>query len=163
MAAAAAAAFLIAAGGTARAADAGGLVQSDRDFVNKAAQGSQMEVLAGKLAAQRALNPAVKEFGEKMVSDHTAAGSRLKTLADSKQFVLPDDVSAEEHIALGKLESLVGTEFDKTYSKMMVDDHVQDIKEFQQATGKEKVRQHVVSGSEIVQSLGATHTLRVLG
>jgi len=95
-----------------------------------------MEVQAGKLASQRALDPAVKSFGEKMVSDHSAANDTLKSLADSKQMPLADTVSPEGHAALGKLEGLNGTEFDKTYSQMMVRDHTTDISEFEKAFKK---------------------------
>lgn len=117
---------------TALAADAG-LNAGDRDFINKAAQGNMMEVAAGKLASQRALSPTVKEFGERMVSDHSAANDALKQLADVKQMPLPDSVSPEEQTALGKLEGLNGTEFDKTFSQMMVKDHTTDIAEFEKA------------------------------
>jgi putative membrane protein len=116
-------------------ADAG-LAPADRAFVVKAAQGGLMEVAAGKLAAQRGLDPAVKEFGQKMVTDHTAANDKLKSLADSKQMMLPDSVSPEENAALGKLEALNGADFDKTYSQMMVKDHVEDISEFEKEVKK---------------------------
>jgi putative membrane protein len=129
------AALLATGAGVAAAADTG-LTPADRDFLNKAAQGSMMEVAAGKLAARRAMDPAVKTFGERMVSDHTAADDMLKTLADSKQTPLPDSVSPEERKALGKLEGLNGTEFDKAYSQMMVDDHVTDISDFEKETRK---------------------------
>jgi putative membrane protein len=128
-------ALMVAAAGIAAAADTG-LTPADRAFLNKAAQGGLMEVAAGKLASQRALDPAVKTFGERMVSDHTAANDTLKSLASSKQMPLPDAVSAEEHEALGKLEGLNGTEFDKAYSKMMVKDHVTDISDFEKEVKK---------------------------
>lgn len=119
-------------------ADDTGLSPGDRAFVNKAAQGNLMEVMAGKLATQRALDPAVKSFGQQMVSDHTAANEKLKSLADSKQMPMADTVSAEEHDAVGKLEGLNGTEFDKAYSKMMVKDHKEDISEFEKEVKKAK-------------------------
>ena len=122
--------LMVAAIGLAVAADTG-LGPADRAFVTKAAQGGLMEVAAGNLAAKRALDPAVKAFGQKMVTDHTAANEKLKSLADSRQMPLPDAVSPEENAALGKLEALVGTDFDKTYSQMMVKDHVEDISEFE--------------------------------
>jgi putative membrane protein len=125
----------LASAGMARAADTG-LNPVDRAFVNKAAQGSQMEVLAGKLAAQRAQDPAVKTFGQKMVSDHSAGNDQLKALASSKQMPLDDSISPDEHTALGKLEGLNGTEFDKAYSQMMVQDHVADISDFEKEAKK---------------------------
>jgi putative membrane protein len=136
--AAIASALLATAAGMATAATAGdgGLSAGDRDFINKAAQGNLMEVAAGKLAAQRALSPTVKEFGEKLAADHTAANDSLKSLADSKQMNLPDTVSPEGHATLGKLEGLNGTEFDKAFSQMMVKDHTQDISDFEKEANK---------------------------
>jgi len=122
--------LLTIAAGTALAADAR-LSQADRDFMIKAAQGGLMEVAAGKLAMTRAQDPAVKAFGRTMVADHTGANATLKSLADSKQLTLPDQVGPEEQASLGKLEGLNGAEFDHTYADMMVKDHVGDIKEFQ--------------------------------
>jgi putative membrane protein len=127
--------LMTAAAGLAAAADTG-LTPADRDFINKAAQGGLMEVAAGKLAAQRGLDPAVKSFGQRMVTDHTAANDTLKSLASSKQMNLPDSVSPEEHTALGKLEGLNGAEFDEAYSQMMVKDHVTDISEFEKEASK---------------------------
>src|SRR6266702_7974344 len=112
------ASLMVAASYFAAAADTG-LSPADRAFVTKAAQGGLMEVAAGKLAEQRGLDPAVKAFGQKMVTDHTAANDKLKSLADSRQMPLPDSMSPDESAALGKLESLVGIDFDKTYSQMM--------------------------------------------
>lgn len=129
--------LIIGGASTALAADTG-LTPADREFVNQAAQGNSMEVMAGKLAAQRALDPAVKSFAQKMVSDHTAANEKLKNVADSKQMPLPDSVSPEEHTSLSKLEGLNGTEFDKAYAKMMVKDHTTDISEFEKAAKKAK-------------------------
>jgi putative membrane protein len=127
--------FVATASSVAAAADAG-LTAGDRDFVNKAAQGNTMEVQAGKLASQRALDPAVRSFAQQMVSDHSAANEKLKSLADQKQMPLAGDVSPAEHEELGKLEGLNGTEFDKAYSKLMVTDHTQDISEFEKALKK---------------------------
>ncbi|MBS0419438.1 MAG: DUF4142 domain-containing protein [Proteobacteria bacterium] len=126
---------LVASSAMAVAADTG-LNATDREFINKAAQGGQMEVLAGKLAAQRGLDPAVKHFGQKMVTDHTVANMQLKKLADSKLVNLPDSISADERDALGKLETLNGNDFDKAYSQMMVEDHMADISDFEKELKK---------------------------
>jgi putative membrane protein len=62
----------------------------------------------------------------------------LKSLAASKNVPLPESVSEEEHAALGKLEGLNGTEFDQTYSQMMVKDHVTDVGDFEKEVQKAK-------------------------
>jgi putative membrane protein len=128
-------ALLATAAGIATAADTG-LAPADRDFINKAAEGNLLEVAAGKLAAQRAMSPTVKEFGQHLMTDHSTANEKLKTLAGSKQMNLPDAVSPEGNTALGKLEGLNGAEFDKTFSQMMVKDHTTDISDFEKAVKK---------------------------
>jgi putative membrane protein len=128
-------ALLASTAGLVIAADTG-LSAADRDFINKAARGNLMEVAAGKLAQQRGLSPAVKEFGEHLVTDHSAANDTLKTLAATKQMNLPDSVSPEGNSALGKLEGLNGTEFDNAFSQMMVKDHTTDIGDFQKELKK---------------------------
>ena len=125
---------LVSVGGT-MAADSG-VSEGDRAFVAKAAQGGMMEVAAGKLATQRGLDTAVKDFGGRMVTDHTAANEKLKSLADSKQLVLPDSLSEDQSAALGKLQALVGRDFDRAYSRMMVKDHTEDISDFEKEVKK---------------------------
>lgn len=126
--------FMLAAGAVA-VADAG-LNEVDQAFITKAAQGGLMEVAAGKLATHRGLDPAVKDFGQKMVTDHTAAHEKLKSLAGAKQLVLPDSMSEDQSAALGKLEALNGSDFDQTYARMMVKDHTEDISEFEKEVKK---------------------------
>lgn len=129
---------LMATAGLASAAESNaGLASADREFINKAAQGNRMEVAAGKLAAQRALDPAVKQFGQQMIADHTAAADELKKVADLKQMPLTESLPDDEQKALGKLESLNGTDFDKEYSKMMVKDHTTDVSEFKKEANKQ--------------------------
>src|SRR5687767_1919815 len=56
----------------------------DRRFVTKAADGGRDEVQLAELAAQRATNPEVKSFAQKLVTDHTKVNSELMSLASQK-------------------------------------------------------------------------------
>jgi len=49
------------------------LSSSDKSFMKDAAEGGLAEVELGQLAADKASNPDVKKFGERMVKDHTKA------------------------------------------------------------------------------------------
>jgi putative membrane protein len=103
----------------------------DSSFLKNAAEGGMSEVELGQLAQQKALNPAVKDFGAMMVKDHTAANDKLKALAASEQVSLPDSPSMMQKASKAKLNMLSGDSFDKSYVKDMIDDHKDDIKEFQ--------------------------------
>jgi len=60
----------------------------DQKFVKEAAAGGAAEVEFGKLATERATNPDVKAFGQRMVDDHGKAGTELKQLAASKKITV---------------------------------------------------------------------------
>ena len=55
--------------------------KADASFAQDAATGGQSEVKLGQLAQQKGSNEAVKQFGQKMITDHSAAGDELKTIA----------------------------------------------------------------------------------
>lgn len=105
-------------------------------FMTEAAKGGMAEVELGKLAVTKAQDPAVKQFAQQMVADHTRANNELKTVAGKKTVTLPTDVGAEHKATMDKLSKLSGAEFDKEYVNEMVKDHEKDVALFQsQADG----------------------------
>jgi putative membrane protein len=103
----------------------------DAAFYKKAAEGGIAEVQLGKLAQDKAPTASVKEFGAMMVTDHSAANDKLKAIASRKGIKLPTSPSVVQMATKTKLEVLSGPAFDKSYIKGMVEDHEEDIKEFQ--------------------------------
>jgi putative membrane protein len=112
----------------------GQLSKSDYKFATEAATGGLMEVRAGELAREKASNPAVKQFGERMVADHGKANAELQKIAAQKGASLPSDLDDKGQRHLQHLQSLSGAEFDKAYIKAMVSDHKDDAKDFQKAS-----------------------------
>ena len=109
----------------------GSISTSDKKFVREAAQGGMAEVEMGKLATEKASNPEVKKFGQRMVDDHTKAGDQLKEVASSKGISVPDKLSAKDEATKLRLSKLSGEQFDKAYMSDMVKDHTQDVADFQ--------------------------------
>jgi putative membrane protein len=107
------------------------LSPADKTFVQKAAIGGLAEVEMGKLAQQKAGSDQVKQFGTRMVDDHSKANDELKQVASSKGIALPSDLDAKHKGKLAKLETLSGTQFDRAYMDDMVADHKEDVSEFQ--------------------------------
>jgi putative membrane protein len=103
----------------------------DASFYKKAAEGGMAEVQLGTLAQNKSPTASVKAFGGMMVMDHTAANDKLKTIAANKGVKLPTSPSVAQMATKAKLEVVSGTAFDKSYIKGMVEDHQEDIKEFQ--------------------------------
>jgi putative membrane protein len=88
----------------------------DQAFVDEAAYGGKMEVELGRLAEQNASNPKVKEFGARMVEDHTRLNAELGSVAKSIGLTFPTKLSAEQQTTYANLSKLSGTKFDKAYS-----------------------------------------------
>jgi putative membrane protein len=105
---------------------------SDADFAKDAAQGGMAEVKLGQLAQDKGSSDAVKDFGKRMVDDHSAANLKLKEIASQENVKLPTDLSKHDKEVYSKLSQLSGDEFDRAYARDMVKDHQQDIAEFQQ-------------------------------
>lgn len=100
-------------------------------FASNAAQGGMAEVELGRLATQRAGDPSVREFGARMVADHTRANSELKSIAAKKGIQLPADLTSDQKSEMDKLSKMSGAEFDKEYMSTMLKDHQDDVKDFE--------------------------------
>ena len=140
------------AGGTSTALSA-----SDRKFVMEAAHGGMMEVELGRLAAQKGASDDVKQFGQRMLDDHSKTNEELMQLAKTKGITLPSpgdqammnvahqgagkenqgpmDKHHQEMMKhqkiMSKLTSLSGAEFDRAYMEIMVKDHKKDVAAFE--------------------------------
>lgn len=95
----------------------------DKTFMTKAASAGMYEVQAGQLALQKSSDPAIKNFAQRMVDDHTKANSELTALAGKKNVTVPTALIKSDQSMLDKLEKKSGPEFDKAYRKQMVATH----------------------------------------
>ena len=116
--------------------DRGQLSPTDYEFACTAATGSQFEVEAGRLAMLKAVLPAVRQFGEQMISDHNKVGDALKAIAVNRGAVLPAGLTDKQQKELDRLSQLARPDFDKEYTDLMLEDHKKDLKEFQQGVKK---------------------------
>ncbi len=112
--------------------------RADLQFVETAARGGMAEVMMGQMAQQKAVNPQVKAFGERMVQDHGKANSELMQIAGSKGIAAPSDAGPDHKKHADRLAKLSGAEFDRAYMKHMVEDHEKDVKDFERASRSAK-------------------------
>ena len=67
----------------------------DKKFLAMAAQSDQNEIALSQLAQQKAANPAVKGFADKMVTEHTKMTGSMKPFADSWGLTAPTGPDAD--------------------------------------------------------------------
>ncbi len=116
---------------TGERAGMGNMTSQDHDFIMDAAMGGMMEVELGRVAAEKGMSDAVKQFGQRMVDDHSKANSELMSLASSKGMTLPTELDAKHREQVTKFSAMSGAELDREYTKMMVSDHRKDVSEFE--------------------------------
>jgi len=104
--------------------------KTDQDFMKKAAEGGMAEVSLGQLAAKQGSSDDVKQFGQRMVDDHSKANRELMDLASQKGVTLPTEPSAQHKAEMARMEKLSGANFDREYMRAMVKDHDKDVAEF---------------------------------
>jgi putative membrane protein len=69
---------------------------ADRSFITSAAEANLTEIDIGKMVAQKSTDPAVKDFANRMVTDHTHASQKLASVAEMNGVKLPMEASATE-------------------------------------------------------------------
>ena len=109
----------------------GSAIAADESFVEKAGKGGAAEVAAGNLARTRGSSPAVQQFGDQMVTDHTKAGDELKGIARQKGMSVPDSPDEKHQKAMADMQKKSGKDFDKAFKAQMVADHKATISLFE--------------------------------
>ncbi len=103
---------------------------SPREFLYKAQQGSNSEIMMGRLASEKGRSRAVREFGQTLMNDHRQARDEVRNLG-SKFGVRPSrEPSQEAKETMERLRSLDGRRFDREFVRAMVEDHEKDVAEF---------------------------------
>lgn len=105
--------------------------KTDTSFAFHAASGGLTEVELGRIAQKKGLSNVIKNLGAVMVADHSKVNDTLSAIAHKKGILLPNVPSEADQTSIDKLMKLTGKDFDKAYVSEMVDDHENDIKEFE--------------------------------
>jgi putative membrane protein len=99
----------------------------DKKFLKDAAMGSMTETQLGKLAAEKASSENVKQFGQKLASDHAKAAEELKQVAAKENIQIPESLDSKHQSKVDKLSKLSGPQFDKAFVKDQMKDHEKDV------------------------------------
>ena len=102
-------------------------------FLTKAIQGDNSEMRLGALAATKG-GPAIANFGHMLEVDHAKARNAAIAVASQYGITAPTDMLPEAEKEQRKLEKLNGSDFDKEFARYMVEDHKQDVADFQNQT-----------------------------
>ena len=125
----------------------------DKKFLTEAAQGGMAEVKLGQLAADKGATDAVKDFGKKMVTDHTALNNAMMPFVEKAGITPPSGLSAKDQALYDRLNGLSGAAFDSAYASAMVKDHTKDKADFDKeaaSTKNAELRDAVKQGDQTI-------------
>ena len=99
----------------------------DRGFLTQALATNRSELALGRLAIERAVTPAVREMGQKMVQKHTELGRQLDERAVALSVAVAVDMPAQENATWARLAALPGNEFDEAFKQTIDDVHRREL------------------------------------
>ena len=108
--------------------------RKDMKFVHEAWMGGLSQVQLGAVVKDKAQSQDVKDFGARMVTDHSGVNAALKQLADKKGIMLPDKLDKKHEKIVDKFSKLSGAKFDKEYMEHEVKGHVDGVALFKKGS-----------------------------
>ena len=92
-------------------------------FIKTIHEGGLVEIDASKIAKKNSTNADVTAFADMMITDHTAMGADVDSLAAHKFVIVRDTVDYDHKTILDSLSKKTGAAFDKAYMALMVSGH----------------------------------------
>jgi putative membrane protein len=103
---------------------------ADQVFAMMAAEGELAEVQLGKLAADRASAPEVKQLAQRLVQDHTKGNQELLAIAETKDISVPKSLDGVHEDVVKLFSRLDGAQFDQAFLRYQVMHHEKDVAAF---------------------------------
>jgi putative membrane protein len=127
--AALAAVALTGAGAATAKAPNGQLSAADKLWLQTAISGDRFEIQGGQIAQTRAGSQAVKDYGSRLVADHTKSLKAAMALAKAHGVQIPRAPTPTQQWELRAIAGQSGAVFDTLYVDLETADHEQDIAE----------------------------------
>ncbi len=155
----------------------GDSVSADSTFIRQTIRGNYTEVALGRLAASRATNSQVKDFAERMVSDHNDMNKEWVDLAQDNDMKVTVEFGPAGQQSIDRLEGLSGSAFDQAYMSENIREHEQDLAALERmatsarwaevrklsSTGASTVREHLTLAQQVGKQVGVSSTAGRVG
>ncbi len=147
-------------------------VGTDQQLVAQVAAGNVLEVRLGQTAHNKATNFAVREFGQRMVNEHSSLQKQWMDGARKSGIPFKADLSPSQVQEFERLNQLSGAEFDRAYMDAMVLGHrtklssLQSERNASHSSGIRQliestlpiIQQHLTQAQQIASQVGVTTT-----
>jgi putative membrane protein len=128
--------------------------QGDSNFVTRAVEISNSQILSAKIAEGKSTSPDVKRFAQRMLGEHTQLSHAVAPLATQVSSTLtPGQTTARQQAAAANLQALSGPEFEQHYIRDEIAelDYALRIYQSEIATTQDPgLKQTAVAGARII-------------
>ncbi|WP_419804921.1 DUF4142 domain-containing protein [Terriglobus sp.] len=143
---------------------------ADKTFLTTASQSDFTEIKFSQLAQEKATNPRVKAYAQKMITDHNQLEADMKPYAEKWGLTPPTALDSDHQSKYDALSAMSGADFDKQYMMDMDADHHTSLDLFKQEQssttdtafkqkvnkGEKVVAQHTMMADKAVKMMGGT-------
>ncbi|HKU17170.1 MAG TPA: DUF4142 domain-containing protein [Steroidobacteraceae bacterium] len=105
-----------------------------QSFASQAAIIGKAEIELGQIALKNTKDQKVRDYAQRMVTDHSAADKKLKAIAAKENLRLPQSLDPEHDALKQKLQGLKGEDFDRAYVSAMSKGHDKAVALFESAS-----------------------------
>ncbi|WP_205502185.1 DUF4142 domain-containing protein [Rufibacter psychrotolerans] len=102
-------------------------------FLQNAAASDLFEITTGEMAQEQGMTSQVQEFGEMLVTDHSATAMDIMEMADERDVTLPTTLPAAKMTIVTRLDAKSGLDFDKDFATVQVQAHQEAVTLYEQA------------------------------
>jgi putative membrane protein len=104
------------------------LTSGDTKFVSRQLEGNMAEIKLAQLALKQSQDKNVRNFAQKLITDHTQAYQTLLPMAQRQNIAEPTTLTTRQQEMFERLSKLDGVAFDVTYTNDMIRMHEMTIK-----------------------------------
>jgi putative membrane protein len=132
----------------------GDSIQADSKFIREATADNLLEVRLGELAERKATNPTVKQFAQRMVTDHQKMEDQWTDMASKHGMPFQPRLGTRHEQKLDRLQRADQQAFDREYMTATIRNHMDDVTYFKnegEAVHSAPVRKLVGYGLPLLQ------------
>jgi len=135
-------------------------MKKDALFAVNAADEEILKIKLGELAQTYGTTPGIKQIGKMMSDDHVQLNKELSLVAWQNKITIPAFLSDELKKKYTQLQKKDGSAFDEEYIKIMIEDHQNDLQEFNEEVNNGANEDIKAWAKKVIPVL--THHLQIL-
>ena len=110
------------------------LHDADVQFIRETSADNTLEIRLGRLAGRKATRADVKQFGQRMVTDHAKLEDQFQHLGSAEGATIERAFGAKHEAKLDSLQKVPAKNFDRTYMTSMVVYHTEYVGRFERGS-----------------------------